>query len=107
MGALVAAAVLGSGFFSSLWQLSESLWAIPVAVAALCTAAVGVLVWRARRRPVSPGDPRDELGDDTIAMLRYCPWCEPFPSRPVGAGECTCTRPCEGVSYCLAAVSRG
>jgi hypothetical protein len=109
MGASLAA--VGEGFAASL---AHVLWVIEAWVGIIVTACTAVFVALClvatrgqQEEHAAAGADDAEVGDDTIAMVRYCPWCEPFPSRPVGAGECTCKRPCEGVSYCLAAVSRG
>lgn len=82
------------------------------AIGMLCIFLLAVvLLWPARRPPGHAATQPSrviEVGDDAIAMLTYCPWCDPVPVQEVvSAGECTCSVPCEGVSYCLAAVSRG
>ena len=78
-----AAAVIGSGFISSLGQALVSPWAlIPAAVTVLMIGASVVLRCRTRIMPfpkervheeTQPMDPREvvaEVGDDTLAMLR-------------------------------------
>lgn len=77
MGALAsAAAVLGSGFLASLWQLAGSPWAlVPVAVAALMLAGRWYLGRSSRVTHLVILPPVPEVIDDALPMF--------FERRPV------------------------